>query len=131
MKFLVPILALLLLNSCKTLSKVPFLRPGKESVETVIVVKNNVRPRLLAEMAQKRTRQPIVFVPVTGQGAYYLSLPNGDIEKISPKKLQNFLRFSHPEQVVVLGDQKGMPKLKENFGTYAVKYIHAQHYYLC
>lgn len=88
----------------------PFKVPTQE-VTTLIITGNYARSRLLAELIQVETKQPILLIPAKNHTKIYFMPPKnrGEAVEIPEKELTNFIRFIDPRQVLVLGDDNYVP----------------------
>ena len=86
--------------------KRPFSGPG-EKISTLVVTGNYAKPRIIAELIQANTRQPILLTPASGQDGIYFMPPEkngGKAMKIPKKELTNFINFTGATQILVLGN---------------------------
>jgi hypothetical protein len=84
----------------------PFVGPG-EKISTLIITGNYAKPRIIAELIQADTRQPILLTPAKGHDGIYFMPPQkdgGKAMKIPYNELTNFINFVGPKQILVLGD---------------------------
>ncbi|MCF7792306.1 MAG: hypothetical protein K9L78_03270 [Victivallales bacterium] len=89
----------------------PFVGPGQK-ISTLIVTGNYAKPRILAELIQSETRQPILLLPAEGSDIYFLPPDrNGDkAMKIKLDELRNFINFIGSKQIILLGDNEYIPE---------------------
>lgn len=89
----------------------PFSREGRTRAETLIITGNFREPRLIAELAQYRTKQPILIIAPDGYGNHSLFfMPSGT--KPMTETADNFsgiLALINPRRVVVLGGSDFVP----------------------
>jgi len=88
----------------------PYKMPEK-NIQTLIMVANYRTPRLLADLVQSETKQPILVVPASAEGNIYF-MPadrNDKTMKIKLADLTDFIKFVNPEKIIVLGNQKHVP----------------------
>ena len=80
-------------------------------VETLIITGNFAKSRLLAELLQHQTKQPVLLVSMRGGGAPELFfMPRGpDAIPVEEAKLLEFLEFLKPSRLVFLGDRSYLP----------------------
>ena len=86
----------------------PFVGPGQR-ITTLIVTGNFAKPRIIAELIQASTRQPILLTPAHGQDGIYFLPPEkdgGKAMKIPYNELTNFINFIGAKQIVVLGNSQ-------------------------
>ncbi|MBN1864080.1 MAG: hypothetical protein JW808_04200 [Victivallales bacterium] len=83
----------------------------EKNVNTVLIIGNYTIPRLIAELVQEETRQPIVVIPASGEGN--VTFMPADLEdktlEISLEDFSDFINFLNPEKIVVLGDRRYVP----------------------
>ena len=89
----------------------PFKREGRVKPHTVILTGNYIESRLLAELAQFYTRQPVVLVS-KGEGseteAFYM--PNmKEASKITAEEFVDLVNHIAPKRVIVLGNSDYVP----------------------
>ncbi len=71
---------------------------------------NYAKPRLLAELAQKKTGQPIILISPTDGGEELFMLPaTGEALAEQKGKFVEMIEWLHPKQVIFLGDSDYMP----------------------
>lgn len=95
-------------------SRVPFLSKWfskGDRVEALLVTGNYAQSRLLAELVQYKTKQPIILIsPRRGGGNDVFFLPSGpEAMVLEPERYQEFIAFLQPKRVVVLGDDSFVP----------------------
>ncbi|MBP5671729.1 MAG: hypothetical protein J6X49_05020 [Victivallales bacterium] len=109
---LTAIFTILLSKPADALSMNPFKREGRTRAHTLMVTGNFVDARLLAELAQHRTKQPIILLSPDGFQNYQLFfMPPGDKAVVEPS--DNFLSlvdFINPRRIVILGDVNYVPQ---------------------
>ena len=96
------------------------LKNDEKTVSTVIVTGNTVEARLLAELIQRHTKQPILFIDHLNPRAVSFVPAQEEVEegeepinnvlKVETKEYSNFINFVHPEQVVFVGNPDHTPK---------------------
>ena len=89
----------------------PFKAPGK-NIETLIITGNYRQPRIIAELIQNETHQPIIVLPTNGNDkAYFLTGDRSDTTMtIKKKDFSNFVKFSNPDKILVLGGNHYIPE---------------------
>lgn len=89
----------------------PYKMPEK-NIQTLVVVGNYRQPRLLAELVQSETKQPILVVPASGEGNVYFMPADRDDKtmEIKQEDLTDFIKFVSPEKIIVLGDKRFVPE---------------------
>jgi len=90
-----------------------FQKGSRARVNTLMVSGNFLQPRLLCEIAQFHTHQPVfVFSPADEENSaptfYYLS-PNEKGEPFSPAQFYEMVEHLNPRMVVFLGDETFYP----------------------
>ncbi len=95
----------------KGLTLNPFKRSGRVKASSLIVVGNYVEPRLLAEIAQYYSKQPILVISPDADGSYQLFfMPT--ISKATTDNADQFLeivKHVNPKRIIVLGNEKYVP----------------------
>ena len=93
-------------------------------VETLMITGNYARSRLLAELAQVKTEQPVLLVsPAASGGSDLFFLPAApEAMEVEKAKYGEFVRFLQPERIVVLGDAGFVPpefvdKVRDRYPT--------------
>lgn len=82
----------------------------RQAPVTVVVTGNYTKPRLLAELAQARTRVPLLLVTPPIQGEVVYVMPARGPASAGPKEeFAAALAALKPAQVVFLGDAEHMP----------------------
>lgn len=89
----------------------PFKMPEK-NIQTIVVVGNYRQPRLLAELVQSETKQPILVVPAAGEGNVYFMPADRDDKtmEIKIEDMTDFFKFVNPEKILILGDERYVPE---------------------
>ena len=100
--------ALVFTSSCQKLRQ----NTSRARVNTLLVTGNYLKPRLLCELAQYRSKQPILLVqsdPDNAEGtARLFYLPGSgsqESEEISATQFTDFLDFLNPKKVVFVGNE--------------------------
>lgn len=85
---------------------------GKRRVETLVVTGNFAKSRLLAELFQYETKQPIVLISPEDFGREQLFFMPRKPEAMvfEPSKYSEFVDFLRPQRVVFLGDTAFVPQ---------------------
>ncbi len=89
----------------------PYKMPEK-NVNTLIIVGNYRKPRLLADLIQSETKQPILLIPSDTDGQIYFMPAKDETMSIELTDLTDFLKYLKPGKIIVLGDKRYVP---ENF----------------
>ncbi|MCK5843117.1 MAG: hypothetical protein KAG97_00330 [Victivallales bacterium] len=87
----------------------PYQNP-KKRVNTLIVIGNYMKPRLMADLIQIETRQPILLLPANAEGKIYFVPSKDETLVISSEDLQSFIKYLSPGKILVLGDKKFVPE---------------------
>ena len=89
----------------------PFKGVGRARAETLMVTGNYVDSRLLVELAQWRTKQPILlFSPEQdGSSQLYFLTAGGKVTNMEIEKFQEILEFINPKRVIFLGGNDYVP----------------------
>ncbi len=88
---------------------------NEDDVTTVIVTGYSLHSRLLADLLQFYTKQPVVFITrPDAKEVMFVAAPRDGVEnppiKVAAGEFHNFINFAHPKQVVLLGEEKFIPK---------------------
>lgn len=89
----------------------PYKMPEK-NIQSLVIVGNYRQPRLLAELVQSETKQPILVVPASGEGnVYFMPADREDkTMEITQNDLTDFIKFVNPDKIIVLGDKRYVPE---------------------
>ncbi|MCM8537643.1 MAG: hypothetical protein NE334_17010 [Lentisphaeraceae bacterium] len=96
----------------------------KDEITTIIVTSNNFESRPLAEFLQIRNNQPIIELPGNkADTKLYVKGPDKQLMVIDDNKFANFINFSNPMHVIVLGNDTYVSKryikqINPNIKTY-------------
>jgi len=90
----------------------PFRRNSRARAETLMITANVLNSRLLAELAQVRTKQPIVlFSPdVDGTQRVFYMIDGNKAVDIGEGNFLETVAFINPKRIVVLGGTDYVPK---------------------
>ena len=82
-----------------------FLKKKPKRVETLIVTGNFIKSRILAELVQDESKQPVLLLPTGNEDdvCYYLP-PKGQAQEIESKDFISFVEFLQPRKVLFLGN---------------------------
>ncbi|NOY81468.1 MAG: hypothetical protein GXP31_10745 [Kiritimatiellaeota bacterium] len=106
-------LALTVTADAGLLSKLNVFRyfSKKSRVETLLITGNIARSRLLAEMIQFKTGQPVLLISPSASGEQLYFLPAADeAGAIETAKYVEFIDYLHPERIVFLGGPQYVPQ---------------------
>lgn len=94
------------------LSLNPFKREGRTRAQTLLVTGNFLEPRLLVELAQYRTKQPIILIAPDGYGHHRLFFMPSDTKPVDENE-ENFVELIdliNPQRVIFLGSSDFVPQ---------------------
>jgi hypothetical protein len=114
-KFFLAAMAVLFTSTCFAISvkemTTPYQGPERDVI-TLIITSNYKKSRLLAELIQRETKQPILLLPAGDQKGIYL-MP-GTVKKLAlevkEENIGKFVAFINPQQILVLGDRGFVPQ---------------------
>ena len=86
----------------------PYKMPEKD-VNTLIVVGNYRIPRLLADLIQTETKQPILLLPVDSDGKIFFMPAKDQTMVVEFDDLTDFIKYLKPGKIIVLGDERYVP----------------------
>jgi len=86
----------------------PYKMPEK-NVNTLIVTGNYRKPRLLAELIQVETKQPILLVPSSSDGKIFFMPDKDQAMAVELEDLTDFIKYLKPGKIIVLGDKRFVP----------------------
>ena len=86
----------------------PYKMPEK-NVNTLIVIGNYRIPRLLADLIQSETKQPILLLPVDSDGKIFFMPAKDQTMVIEFDDLTDFIKYLKPGKILVLGDKRYVP----------------------
>jgi hypothetical protein len=87
----------------------PYKDPSK-TVNTLVIIGNYRNPRLMADIIQAETNQPILLVPAGSDGKIFFMPAKDTTMSIEFDDLRDFIKYLKPERIVVLGDERYVPK---------------------
>ena len=106
------------------------LENNKNDVSTLIVTGYSLHSRLLADLLQFYTKQPVVFITQPdAKEVLFVPAQKKEVKakplKVSSGEFHNFVNFAHPKQVVLLGEEKYIPSfykevINPNIQTYSL-----------
>lgn len=86
----------------------PYQGPSKE-VTTLVVTGNYTKARVLAELIQGETSQPILLI--TSEGGKLFFMPGkGPCLEVQDAEFTNFVKIVNAKQVLILGDTRYVPE---------------------
>lgn len=80
-----------------------------KKVETLIITGNFVKSRLLAELLQAELKQPVLLLPGDTKDSLYALGPDGSAIKVARQHFKAFVKYIHPHQILILGDNNYVP----------------------
>lgn len=87
----------------------PYKMPEK-NVNSLIVIGNYRKPRLLADLIQNETKQPILLIPSDVDGKIFFMPAKDQTMPIELENLTDFIKFLKPGKILVLGDNRYVPE---------------------
>jgi hypothetical protein len=111
------------------LDRLPFFRSWSpnQRIESLIVTGNYAKSRLLAELVQYKTRQPVMLVSPAPEGNMELYFMPSGTEAIAlpTDKYVEFIDYLRPKRVVFLGNEEFLPTIyldmvRDRYPTVAV-----------
>ena len=86
----------------------PYQGPSKD-VGTLVISGNYLKARVLAELIQYQTNQPILLI--TSEGGKIFFMPStGPCLEVQDADFTNFVKFANPKQILILGDTSFVPE---------------------
>ena len=89
----------------------PFQHDGRVKAHTILLTGNYVQSRVLAELAQYYTKQPVLIISPDAEGAnqvYYM--PNSrEAKQIPADEFMDVVNFITPKRVIILGNSDYVP----------------------
>ncbi|MFW5893644.1 MAG: hypothetical protein ACOCUY_00720 [Verrucomicrobiota bacterium] len=98
----------------------------EHGADTLIVTGNYVRPRLLCELIQRKTKEPALLVSGNGNSrVFYLSVDREEPLEIKKESYVEFIQLLNPRRLVVLGNSEVVPSrivdvLNDRFPTITI-----------
>ena len=98
----------------------------EHGADTLIVTGNYVRPRLLSELIQRKTKDPILLISGNGNNrVFYLSVDRDAPLEIKGGSYVEFIQLLNPRRLVVLGNDAVVPArivdvFKDRFPTMTI-----------
>jgi hypothetical protein len=88
----------------------PYQGPTQD-ILTLVITSNYKKSRLLAELIQNATKQPILLLPAGDQKGIYFMPKYGKLaQEITEDQFGRFIDFVNPQKIVVLGDSSFVPR---------------------
>lgn len=84
----------------------------RRQVNTIVVVANYKTPRLIADLIQAGNRQPYLLIPAaeSTDRRIFFCTPDGKAASVRDDYLGQFVRYANPRRVVVIGDERYVPR---------------------
>ena len=97
----------------------------KRQLQTLIITGNYKSPRLLAELIQNESRQPYILLPDPSRGdnRIYFCPPKSNALEIREADFNNFIRTAAPKRIVILGDERYVPRRFEDLLDKAIPVV--------
>ena len=87
-----------------------FEKKGPKRAETLVVTGNYVKSRILAELIQVRSDQPILLLPgKDGSETMFFIAPTDDTLEVKKEDYLRFINFLNPKRVLFLGNELYTP----------------------
>ncbi len=104
-------IAVAALQSVNAISLNPFKREGRTRANTLMISGNFLEPRLIVELAQHRTKQPIIVISPDASGNHTLFfMPAGTKPMTEPAdKFAGILSLINPKRIIILGNSDYVP----------------------
>ena len=105
------IVAIAAIQSANAISLNPFKREGRTRAHTLMISGNFLEPRLIVELAQHRTKQPIIVISPDASGNHTLFfMPAGTKPMTEPAdKFAGILSLINPKRIIILGNSDYVP----------------------
>jgi len=87
----------------------PYQGPEKD-LQTLIITGNFTKPRLMAELIQVETKQPILLLPTSPSGKLFFIPANDTALEVSRENFAKFVKFTNPKRILVIGDRNFVPE---------------------
>jgi hypothetical protein len=83
--------------------------PDKE-INTLVITGNYLKPRLLAELIQVESKQPILLLPSQPGGMVFFLPSNETAMEVDSANFAKFLKFANPKRIIIIGDESFVPE---------------------
>ncbi len=89
----------------------PFKRNGRVQATSLIITGNYVDSRLLAEISQHYSKQPMLVISPDVDGGYQLFFMPAvkQASAISPDEFMDIIKYVNPKRIIVLGNDSFVP----------------------
>ena len=90
----------------------PFQHEGRVKAHTIILTGNYVKARILAELAQYYTKQPVLLIAQDSDSSYQVYyLPNtSEARNYKADEFMELVTFINPKRVILLGGSDFVPQ---------------------
>jgi len=88
-------------------------RPNKgpdKAIQTLVITGNYLKPRLLAELIQVESKQPVLLLPSQPGGMIFFLPSNETAMEVDSANFAKFLKFANPKRIIVIGDERFVPE---------------------
>jgi len=89
----------------------PFKRDGRVKASSLMITGNYVDSRLLAELAQYYSKQPLLVISPDVDGGYQLFFTPATKKAtaISPDEFIDIIKYINPKRIIVIGNDSYVP----------------------
>ncbi|MBO4344413.1 MAG: hypothetical protein J5833_01580 [Victivallales bacterium] len=89
----------------------PFKRSGRVKASSLMITGNYVDSRLLAELAQHYSKQPLLVISPDVDGGYQLFFmpATKEAKAVSPDEFVDIIEFVGPKRIIILGNESFVP----------------------
>lgn len=105
------LMCIVFVQTASAISFNPFKRSGRTRATELFITSNFLEPRLIVELAQHRTKQPILLLSPDRQGNYSLFfMPAGTKPMTeSSSNFSDIIDLINPRRVIILGNTDYVP----------------------
>ena len=87
-----------------------FQKKGPKRAETLVVAGNYVKARILAELIQHKSKQPVLLLPTGNESdTMFFLTPTDDTLQVKKDDYLRFINFLNPKRVLFIGNEKYTP----------------------
>ena len=89
----------------------PFKRNGRVKASSLMITGNYVDSRLLAELAQHYSKQPLLVISPDVDGGYQLFFMPAvkQASPVSPDEFMDIIKYVNPKRIIVIGNDSFVP----------------------
>ena len=89
----------------------PFKRNGRVKASSLMITGNYMESRLLAELAQYYSKQPLLVISPDVDGGYQLFfIPAvNEATAVSPDEFTEIIKYINPKRIIVIGNDSFVP----------------------